>query len=326
MTDRPRALVYRAIGLGDLLTGVPALRALRRALPDHEIVLAAPAWQWPLLQLADCVDRLAHTEELHAPPWHGRPPEVAVDLHGNGPASRDLLAALGPGRLVAFETPDGPRWDPAEHERARWCRLVEHAFGVKGDPDDVRLREPDRKPCISGAAVLHAGAASASRRWPVERWADLARALDPRAPIALTGSVTERRLTEQVRRGADLPLDCDLAGRTDARDLAALVASARLVVSGDTGTAHLAAAYGVPSVVLFGPTPPSRWGPPPGPHVVLWHGDEARPGDPHGDEPDPALLRITPAEVMAAVEDLLDAPAWRRRLSPAAPPSSARSA
>jgi ADP-heptose:LPS heptosyltransferase len=92
-----------------------------------------------------------------------------------------------------------------------------------------------------------------------------------------------------------------LAGRTDLLELAAVVASARLVVSGDTGVGHLASAFGRPSVLLFGPTPPARWGPPrDGPHTVLWHG-EGR-GDPFGTQPDPALLRITVGEVVSTVE------------------------
>jgi ADP-heptose:LPS heptosyltransferase len=79
------------------------------------------------------------------------------------------------------------------------------------------------------------------------------------------------------------------------------VASARLVVSGDTGMAHLASAYGTPSVLLFGPTPPARWGPPPdGPHTVIWHGYEV--GDPSADEVSPALLGIHSAEVLAAAQ------------------------
>jgi ADP-heptose:LPS heptosyltransferase len=98
------------------------------------------------------------------------------------------------------------------------------------------------------------------------------------------------------RRGVSV-----LAGRTDLLQLAALVAAARLVVSGDTGVAHLATAYGRPSVLLFGPTPPARWGPPlDGPHTVLWHGDGS--GDPLGAQPDPALLRITTEEVVSAAQ------------------------
>jgi ADP-heptose:LPS heptosyltransferase len=79
-----------------------------------------------------------------------------------------------------------------------------------------------------------------------------------------------------------------LAGRTSMRALCALVAGARLLVSTDTGIAHLATAYGTPSVVVFGPEPPSRWGPPPDRprHRVLHNG------------PDPGA--VTVAEVLAA--------------------------
>ncbi|MEX0427760.1 glycosyltransferase family 9 protein [Nocardioides sp. DS6] len=308
---RPRALVYRAIGLGDLLTGVPALRALRRALPDHELVLAAPGAQGPIVELVDAVDRLLPTEELAPVAWDGPPPDVAVDLHGNGPASRSLLERLAPGRLVAFETPDGPRWDPDEHERARWCRLVTTTFGVAADPDDVGLATPTVASPAPEAVVVHPGAASGSRRWPAERYAAVARDLvDAGHRVVVTGSPGERPLADDVRRRAGLPADALLAGRTDLAELTALAAAAALVVCGDTGMAHLASAYGTGSVLLFGPTPPRRWGPPPGPHAVLWHGTEV--GDPHAGEPDPALLRITVEEVLTAAHAAL-----RRRDRPA---------
>jgi ADP-heptose:LPS heptosyltransferase len=81
-------------------------------------------------------------------------------------------------------------------------------------------------------------------------------------------------------------------------ELAAPVAAARAVICPDTGVAHLATALGTPSVVLFGPVPPSEWGPPPDrpQHVALWAG---RRGDPHAGEPDPGLLALTPGEVVA---------------------------
>ncbi|MEP9383797.1 glycosyltransferase family 9 protein [Nocardioides sp. KR10-350] len=294
-----RTLVYRAIGLGDLLTGVPALRALRRALPRHELTLAAPGAQRPLVDLVGAVDRLLPTEELAPPAWSGPPPDVAVDLHGNGEASRSLLTALAPQRLVAYGVPGGPPWDPAEHERARWCRLVADAFGVAGEPDDVALAPPATPSRAPGAVVVHPGAASGSRRWPAERFAAVAARLGAAGHrVVVTGSPAEARLADDVRRLAGLPADALLAGRTDLADLAALVAGARLVVSGDTGIAHLASAYRTPSVLLFGPTPPARWGPPPGPHRVVWHGTGA--GDPHADTTDPALMSVTVDEVLAA--------------------------
>src|SRR5690606_41480178 len=80
-------------------------------------------------------------------------------------------------------------------------------------------------------------------------------------------------------------------GRTGLPEPGARVAGARLLVCGDTGVARRATAYRTPSVLLFGPTPPDRWGPPDRPeHVVLWAG---RRGDPHGREPHPGLLEIT---------------------------------
>jgi ADP-heptose:LPS heptosyltransferase len=115
-----------------------------------------------------------------------------------------------------------------------------------------------------------------------------------------------------------------VARGTDLQDLAALVARAELVLCGDTGVAHLASAYATPSVVLFGPTPPHRWGPPEdGPHDVLWHGTGV--GDPHDDEPDPALLRITVDEVLARVAVRLGWPSEEHPL-PAAQRSSRPSA
>ena len=112
--SRPLALVLRALGLGDFLTGLPAVQLLRGALPEHEVVLAAPPVFAPLIPLVRAVDRLAPSGELAPldPAFAGV--DVAVDLHGKGPASRRLLADLHPARLVGFADPAagliGPRW------------------------------------------------------------------------------------------------------------------------------------------------------------------------------------------------------------------------
>jgi ADP-heptose:LPS heptosyltransferase len=91
--------------------------------------------------------------------------------------------------------------------------------------------------------------------------------------------------------------------RGDLGALARLVAGAGRVACADTGVGHLATALGVPSVVLFGPTPPAEWGPPPDRprHRALWTG---RRGDPNADAPDPGLLEIEPARVVAELAAL----------------------
>jgi ADP-heptose:LPS heptosyltransferase len=295
-------LVLRALGVGDLATAVPALRGLRVAFPDERLVLAAPRWLAPLVPLTGAVDVHRPVEGLGSfalPRAH-----VAVNLHGRGPESRRMLAATRPGRLLSFGD-DGPPWRFAEHEVARWCRLLAW-YHIKSDPNDLDLRAPGGAP--AGLTIVHPGAKSGPRRWPPERFGAVARGLDRAGHhVVVTGSAAERPLAAVVAWAAGLPPERVLAGEIGLGELAGLVAAARLVVCGDTGIAHLATGYRTPSVVLFGPMPPELWGPPPDRpyHRAIWHGTRAEPGDVPGHEPHPALLRITPDEVIEAVNACL---------------------
>ena len=300
------AVVLRPLGLGDLLTGVPAIRGVRAAVPGHRLVLATTAALAPLAELVDAVDEVLPARELEPLNWSGRPPELAVDLHGKGPLSHVVVADLHPRRLLSFDSPGypGPTWYPDEHEVRRWCRLVEEGLGVTCDPDALDLAVPAVPPPVSGAAVVHPGAAFPGRRWPPARFAAVARHLADRGhDVRITGGPAERDLACAVAARAGLGEEAVLAGQTTSLELAAVVAAARVVVCGDTGVAHLATAYRRPSVVLFGPVAPALWGPPARPqHVVLWHGDGD--GDPWGTELDPALARVTVDEVVTALDSL----------------------
>ncbi|PXY27316.1 glycosyltransferase family 9 protein [Prauserella muralis] len=305
--ERGTVLVLRALGLGDLLTAVPALRALRRARPGDRLVLAAPDALRPLASLSATVDELLPTPGLGALDWRGEPPALAVNLHGSGPESIADLLTTRPAGLITHRHPGhpdvpGPEWPAGAHEVDRWCSLLEW-HGIPADRTDLGLAEPDTPSPAPGAVVIHPGAAYPARRWPAERFAEVARALSGH-PVIVTGSDAERPLAEQVAALAGLPPESVLAGRTGLDGLSALVAGAALVVCGDTGVGHLATAFGTPSVLLFGPTPPHRWGPPPERprHVALWAGIE---GDPFAERPDPGLLRLTPRDVLSAARRLL---------------------
>jgi len=301
VTTATRVLVLRALGLGDALTAVPALRALRRALPGiAEVRVAMPSSLEAVLDLAD-IDAAVYDQRGLT--GHLPPADLAVNLHGRGPESHRLLLESSD-RLVAFASAeaghDGPAWREDEHERERWCRLVREAFGVDADPDDTALRAPSSP--VPGAVVVHPGAAAPGRRWPAERFAAVvAWAAGRGHPVVVTGDASEHALAQQVAElsGADPWV---VAGSTTLTELAGLVAHARLLVVGDTGVAHLAPAYGTPSVHLMGPVSPRLWGPnvhagSDSVHRVLWHG---RRGDPHAQTPDPGLLEITVDEVVAA--------------------------
>jgi ADP-heptose:LPS heptosyltransferase len=302
-------LLLRALGVGDLAAAVPALRGIRSAFPDRIVALAAPAWLTPLVALTGAVDRIVPTDGLAPRAWPIAPPAIAVNLHGRGPQSHRLLRRARPGRLWAFANPEaghaeGPTWEEEEHEVHRWCRLLRH-YGVDADPCDLSLAVPPVA-VQRGVTIVHPGAKSPARRWPAARYAAVAKTLAAAGHrVVVTGSPAEEDLAVRVAGQAGLPGAAVLAGRTGLGELAALVAHARLVISGDTGIAHLATGYGTASVVLFGPMPPARWGPPARPyHRAIWHGTEAEPGDAPGPGIHPALLWISAGEVLTAAGDV----------------------
>ena len=195
MSPASYVVALRALGLGDLLTGVPALRGVRRAWPGAELALAAPEPAGRFLQELGVVDTVLPVSGLDEPvPAGGRPaPDVAVNLHGRGPQSHRLLAELAPRRLVGFACAeagfsDGPAWDEGEHEVDRWCRLVTGAGGACAR-EDLRLDLPG-----AGAGRRGTGRAAWSSCIPVRRRAHAAgrsgggRPSSARSPAAATGS------------------------------------------------------------------------------------------------------------------------------------------
>lgn len=307
--EKPLLLALRALKLGDLLVAVPALRGLRRTFPEHRMQYAAPSWLAEAVELVGGIELLP-TPGLDDPLTVARGTvDIAVNLHGNGPESRLRIDELKANRVVAHQSPgiDGPAWLTGLPERERWTRLLTW-HGIEADPLDYRLNRPAVPSPRPGATVIHVGAAYGSRLWPVERFAEVACELTNAGhQVVLTGGASERGRAEEAAALARLQgvkLDGGLlAGRQGLAEFAATIADARLVISADTGAAHLASAYERPSVVLFGPAPAAEWGPPPGPHVVLTAA-ELRRGDVFSSDPDPALLAVGVRDVLQAVARL----------------------
>lgn len=349
LPQRPaHVLVLRALGLGDALTGVPALLGLRRRWPAARLTLACPAPLGAWLRGLGLIDAVLPSIELNPLPRPEERVDLAVDLHGRGPESQRLLLALDPGALLAFRCPaagvlTGPVWRPDEHEVDRWIRLV-RSVGAPCDPSDLRLRSRGAAPGshhparAAGPIVIHPGAAFGSRRWPADRWARVAGVLARDHDVVVTGTGGEAAACAAVTEGARNVRVRDLCGALDLAALTALVAGARLVLSADTGVAHLATALAVPSVTLFGPVSPALWGPRIDPHLhvalwamgdgpvraIRWHasrgwlggidgidgidsGASMTPGDPLGAELDERLSRITTEDVLRQAHLLLAA-------------------
>ncbi len=302
--------MLRALGLGDLLAAVPAIRACARAFPAHYRVLAAPIYLAPLVALCGGVDEVIDAAPLEPLDDGLMDVDVAVNLHGRGPQSHRIVLQTQPRRLIAFanaeipQTLGFPEWRADEHEIDRWCRMLRES-GIPADPNDLEICAPRGDVRARGAIVVHPGAASESRRWPTQRWIDLCSRLRADGHrMLLTGSSREFRRCRFIAKAAGLPLHAVTAGSTDLTQLACIVASAQALVCGDTGIAHIATALATPSVILFGPTSPRYWGPPPSRpyHRVIWRGTL---GDPHAPFVDPGLASIGVDEVAEQLRALL---------------------
>jgi ADP-heptose:LPS heptosyltransferase len=297
-TPPPLAVALRTLSIRGLLVAVPALKAMREALPVHRLVVAAPGWLDPLISLIPGVDGHIHQQTAqHFLPLIPGEVDIAANLHDAGSASA-ILHALEPRVVIEH----GPRvcWRDDLHERERWVRLMT-SFGIPGDPDDVGLLPAPASPLESSTAVVHVGAPQTSSQWPVERFAKVAAALAP--PVVISGAAEDHDRAQEVARRAGLPSDSVVTG-CRLSEFLVLIASARLLVSVDSDASHLATAYRTPSVVLFGPTPSDRWGPVvSGPHLAVDR-PAVRLGDVTAPRPDPALMAISAEEVLEAISDL----------------------
>jgi heptosyltransferase-2 len=147
--------------------------------------------------------------------------------------------------------------------------------GLENDRPQLQLRE-DRVAAALQSQGLQAGeyyvfAPGAefgpAKRWPAIHFTELERLLD--RPAVLLGSAKEADLCDEIARAGD-SRTLNLAGKTSLADAFALIAGARAVISNDSGLMHVAAAFGVPQVALFGSSSPLHTPPLNDRAKVLW--------------------------------------------------------
>ncbi|HZB83652.1 MAG TPA: glycosyltransferase family 9 protein [Rubrobacteraceae bacterium] len=288
--------VFRGLYLGDLVAATGALRALRRGYPEAEISLVSLPWALALAPHLPHVNRIlaypgapgldgggdeASLEKFVAQMRDERF-DLAVNMHGRGPTSTRLVIGFGARRIASFvgDKGDVPAldvevpWSVEVHESRKLLLLAEKAGGLPtgllgGSEPELYVREEDIlraqaliPPGKRPLAIVHPGASVAEKRWPVKAFGQVTEALIRQGyAVAVTGSAAEKELTRRVSGLA--PGAMDLGGQTDLSTLIALVAQASVLISNDTGPAHLAYALQTPSVTIFGPsTDVERWGPP----------------------------------------------------------------
>jgi ADP-heptose:LPS heptosyltransferase len=171
-------------------------------------------------------------------------------------------------------------------------------MGVDADQTRVEIAKPAEAPPVHSAIVLHVGGKDPRKRLPVEHFVEMFRGLElDTATTVVTGDARDKRAATLLATAAGLPEQNVLAGRLTIQKWAATIANARLVITGDTGAAHLSTAFHVPSVVVFGPESPARWGPP----------ESARHRTLRATGPRPIAGDVSTARVVRAARELLEA-------------------
>lgn len=290
-------VVFRALHMGDMLCSVPALRALRTALPKAHITLAGLPWA------AQFVRRFAHYLDEFMPfPGHPLLPEqtvrqdelasfyaaicarefsLALQLHGSGDISNQIVAGFGAGAMaghcrgkpVATDKTVLARYPETGAEPERLLHLVDQLgapavgkhleFPVRRDDEDELAASGLTRGLEPDSYIcIHPGARQRDRCWPAQRFAHVADRLADEfgVRIVLTGSADEAPLAEAVAARMHAPA-LVAAAPISAGAMAALMRHARLLVCNDTGVSHLAAGLGLSSVVIFSNADIARWAP-----------------------------------------------------------------
>jgi heptosyltransferase-2 len=291
-----RVVVRGANWVGDAAMTVPALRELRRVLPGARITLAMRPWAEALFAGAEFVDEVIAVSEskssarsvwADAREWRARRFDLAVIFPNSfAPALAAALARVPvrigyatQGRAALLTHPlRVPEWRGRRHEVFYYLNVVAGLERILSGSSEVDAHAPDvslavnedrRREALallreSGARVSHPLVAlcpgstnSRAKRWPAERFAALADMLAERAgaQVFLIGAGEELDISEEVARRARTRPHI-LTGRTNLALTAALLSAADLLVTNDTGPAHVAAAVGCSVVVIFGPTKP----------------------------------------------------------------------
>jgi ADP-heptose:LPS heptosyltransferase len=287
--------VLRALQLGDILCSIPALRSLRSAFPTAHISFIGLSESKPLIErFSDYVDEFIvfpGYPGLKEQPFDAievgrflavmqkKGIDLAIQMQGNGTITNSLAALFGTSYTVGFFIGDNYRPEketffpyPASlHEVKKWLWLLEQlGIPCAGLATEFPLLQADKAAyqslcrevfLDSDYVCIHPGSRDTKRRWPASYFAEVADTLaDKGYQIVLTGTQDEYDLILSVKQQMNSKA-VDVSGRTSLGTLAMLLKYSSLLISNDTGVAHLAYALSVPSITLFIASSPEEWGP-----------------------------------------------------------------
>ncbi|HKY29307.1 MAG TPA: lipopolysaccharide heptosyltransferase II [Pyrinomonadaceae bacterium] len=288
--DKINRVVVRGTNwVGDAVMTIPALRELRRLLPDAYITLATSDWAKELFSQADYLDDLLIQDNRsvfkNSRQWRKHNFDLAVIFPNSFASALVPFLARVPFRigyssdrrkvLLTHAVPL-PEWRSSKHEIFYYLNIVSEVGRLLGsesvvhDPDiSLQISEQSRQ---LGRELLHATGCndaqrvialcpgsinSRAKRWPAERYAKLADDLIEtlHAQVVLVGSKEELDVSVEVgRHMRNEPIV--MTGKTTLAQAVAVLSNVDLLITNDTGPAHIASSLGRPTLVIFGPTNP----------------------------------------------------------------------
>lgn len=279
--------------LGDVVMAVPALRELRRVLPDAHLTMVSRPGTADIFIEADFVDEVIGYDRIglgsvwnQVRQWRRRKFDLAVIFQNAFEAA--VIARLSGvpirigyqtdrrGALLTHPLPS-PEWKDKRHESFYYLNIVAELERLLCGTSSIETSEPrfdlrvskDRKQKAFELLREHGARVNApfvllcpgsinsrAKRWPAERYAALAdRLVESGANIVLIGSPGEADVSQEVCRHTQHQLVV-LTGKTTVAEAAALISMADVLITNDTGPAHIGAALNTPTIVIFGPTNP----------------------------------------------------------------------
>jgi heptosyltransferase-1 len=333
-------LIVRVGAMGDVLHALPAVAALKRVRPDWRVDWAIdPRWAPLLVSDEERGPVVGMVHLVPAREWSKSPLsratlrsvlelrqrvreehyDLVVDMQGTLRSA--VIGRMAKAKLFAGYSDPRERmagWLYKQKLARRGAHVVEQGAALLGEASGVELQlGPVEIPSAQWAenwaemeavmsrpmAVLAAGGGWGAKQWPVERYGALAIELKQMGfDVVVNAPRKDDSVATRVvaaSEGAARIVVCNVTG------LISLMRRADLLVGGDTGPMHLAAAMGVPVVALFGPTSPERNGPwGPGEKRVLRDAASVTTYK-RTEEPDAGLMNLSLATVMLAVEELM---------------------
>ncbi len=317
-----RLLVRTSNWLGDAVMNIPAVQACKATRPDLHLTILTPSKLAPLWRRVPEVDAVLELEPKESP-WHlARRVKEKFDAAILFPNSLRVALearALGIPRIAGFRGHSRrwligqmPRFGPeacGHHAKgylalARYCGADVSADPSPSFPRQARRSRGGRPPRIGICPGAEYGPA---KRWPADRFAAAMREFqgDTTAEWMIFGVAEDAPIGDVIEKACPFPIN-NLIGRTTLDELMDTLATCDALVTNDTGTMHLAAFLGVPTVAIFGSTEPALTAPLGDFHHVIRHKVECSPCFLRVCPIDfRCMLRIPPSQVAAALKSVL---------------------